>query len=143
MLPPPDAFLLPFQSCSCSAHLNMDTAFKMTCLISVEETFSAGLFSVCPLSHSCVSLSPAAGIYCAGASESMQECAKDWVAWTSQTHKTAPQNVPISAAFRDHRSGNGDLLIGKQALCGSNFVTLEVRILKPMHGCLCPLGLKV
>ena len=120
----------------------MSVAFKMTCLISVEETFPAGLFSVCPLSHSCVSLSPAAGIYCAAASESMQECAKDWVAWSSHTQYCS-SNVPISAAFRDHRSGNGSLLIGKQALCGSNFVSAELRILRPKHRCLCPSGLKV
>ena len=141
MLPPPMHFYCLFNH-ALVVHILvwMSVVLNMTCLISVEETFTAGLFSVCPLSHSCVSLSPAAGIYCAGASESMQECAKDWVAWSSHTQDCS-SNVPISAAFRDHRSGNGGLLIGQQALCGSNFVLIELRILKPMHPC--PLGPKV
>ena len=55
----------------------------------------AGLFSVCPLSQSCVSLSPP-GIYCAAALESMQEC--DESCWVAHSVPRLLLKVPISTA---------------------------------------------
>ena len=64
----------------------------------------AGLFSVCRLSHSCVSLSPPS-IYCAAALESMQECDEScWVAHSSQ-----PQDCSSMSPFQ--HQGQGCLFI--------------------------------
>ena len=87
-----------------------------------RRNMSAGLFLVCPLSQSCVSLSPPS-IYCVAALESMQECEES--CWVAHTSKTAPQS-PHFSSERDHRSENGGLPIGQRACSGHNFCNLSL-----------------